>query len=251
MLFDVDLGEDAIDIFEELEDALETPAGLTLDLQLADDNADFTDTMGSEMFFDAVLDDVISLDPDATAIAMSYQYSIDEVIVLTDSTFVSLETGASVQDTISVTDQVTVETSFNTDAITVFDQLLVAMTYGVAASDSVAVTDAVARGFDLIGVAQDTIALTDGLFTNLDYTLNLSDTLSLTDVIHTWAEPADGVLQVDFEGDGELNAVLVKRKPPPAVVSAAPPRVTLLPRPPKEFSTHNVVNPNPPNRGER
>lgn len=231
MLFDVDLGEDDIDILEELEDDLETPGGMTLDLQLADDASDLTDVMGAEMYFDSVLDDVISLDPDAIAIAASYQYNID--------------------DTISITDQLTIESAFNTDAITVSDALLVSMVYGVVASDSLAVSDFSAAGFDILRVLSDVAVLTDTVALDAFYSPTVSDTLAITDLIHTWSIPDDGVLQIDLEGDGELNAVLMKRKPPPAVVAAAPPRVTLLTRPPKEITTHNVVNPNPPNREER
>ncbi len=59
------------------------------------------------------------------------------------------------------------------------------------------------------------------------------------------------LVPVHFEGDGDLRAVLMKRKPASNMVVNPPPRVVMLPKPPVTRTEHNVVNPNPPNREDR
>jgi hypothetical protein len=157
-----------------------------------------------------------------------------------------------VGDTIAAPlDQLLVETSFNTDPVSVADQVFASLTLGVIASDTAALTDVAAVGFVRWASPSDNVALTDGAALALDYRITTSDTLALSDVPHTWKIPGDGMLAVDFEGEGDLQAVLVKRKPASNMVVNPPPRVVMLPKPPVVRTEHNVIDPNPPNREGR
>ncbi len=130
------------------------------------------------------------------------------------------------------------------------DSLAVTTIFGVALSDAAAVTDAVTRGFDTLVSIQESLAVADDLIRSASYVRDLSDVPVVTDVIHTWSVPSDGVLQATFEGDSNLSAVLVKKKALPANLPEAPSKTVSLPQPPKEVLTHNVVNANPPRRGD-
>ncbi len=130
------------------------------------------------------------------------------------------------------------------------DSLAVTTIFGVTASDAAAVTDSVNGGFDRLVSLQESLVVADTLSRSVAYARDLSDGPVIDDVIHTWSVPSDGVLQVNFEGIANLDAVLVKRKALPANLPGVPPKTVALPQPPKEILTHNVVNPNPPQRGD-
>lgn len=177
-----------------------------------------------------------------------FDQTIDETIALTDTPLLTVAFGRSGSDAISIVQSLTIETTFNTDPVTVFDSVLASVTVGVSASDSVALSDVVATGFVRWANPQDTIALTESLVLGASYNRTFADAAVVGDVAHTWMLPDDSELSVDFEGDGDLKAALLKKKPVSMNVVNPPPRVVLLPRPPKVFIEHNVVNPNPPNR---
>lgn len=176
--------------------------------------------------FDTVVDDVLSIAPDAVALAASYQYNLTDLIVLGDSMFV--------------------ETAFNTDNVEMSDAVLVTKTIGIVASDAVSTSDVAVTGYVRWASPSDSLVMTDQTVLAAEYKRDLGDTAVVSDVIHTWMA-VDAILQATFEGEADLCAVLVKKKAPD-VPAGAPPRVVLIPKSPPVRIEHNVVNPNPPRR---
>ena len=221
-------------------------------LDVLDETADDVESDDGSVAYNRQGNDVASVDFDALAIAASYQYSFLDSIGLSDTAVSDLDKSRTANDTLVLTEQLLIETTFNTDPVNVSDQCLVSMTIGIdLATNSIAVSDAAATGFIYGPFLSDILALTDQESHALTYAIVKSDTLVMTDVPHTWLLPDDTDIEVDFEGDGDLRAVLIKAKPASNIVNAAPPRVVLLPRPPKVLIEHNVVDPTPPNREER
>lgn len=155
---------------------------------------------------------------------------------------------ASASDTITLTELFFVETSFNYDGISMADSVVASLTLGVVAQDSVSTTDVVTPGFVRWATLSDSVAITDAFSRQINYSLTVSDTISTSDVIHPWSIPNDQKLSATFQGDADLQAVLLKKDLTPPVAVTPPPRTVTLPRPPKVLIEHNVVNPNPPNR---
>lgn len=195
--------------------------------QTIDETAiDTSDAMFVGMDLSILTSDVLSIDPDAIALAASFQYNLNDLIALSDSMFV--------------------ETTFNTDNVEVSDSVGVTRTVGVVASDSVAATDAAVTGFVRWASPSDSVTIADEFSRQISYSRGISDTAEVSDTVHTW-QAVDAILTATLEGEADLQAVLVKKKAAD-IPAGAPPRVVLLPKPPKTLQEHNVVNPNPPRR---
>lgn len=186
------------------------------------------DAMFTSMDVGVYTSDVLSIAPDAIALAASYQYNLTDLIVLGDSMFV--------------------ETSFNTDTVEVSDAVLVTRTVGVNAIDAIGTSDSAVTGFVRWASPSDSVPMTDQASTATSYGRSVTDASEVSDAIHTWMA-GDAILQASFEGSADLQAVLVKKKAP-AVPVGAPPRVVMLPKPAPVLIEHNVVNPSPARRGE-
>jgi len=156
-----------------------------------------------------------------------------------------------VGDVAALLDQLMIETVFNVDPVSIGDHVSTTLTLGVVATDSAALTDVAAVGFVRWANPADSVAFTDVTALALSYAIKASDTMVISDVPHTWKIPGDGILQATLEGEGDLQASLVKRKAPSNQVVNPPPRVVMLPKPPAVRTEHPVVNPNPPNREGR
>jgi len=156
---------------------------------------------------------------------------------------------SSASDVIPVADQLLIETTFTQDPIDITDSTLASLTIGVTASDTVGASDTIQTGFVRWANLADTLTIPDQVALAAEYNLKLSDTASTTDLSHTWMH-ADSILSADLEGDSDLNAVLMKRNLSAPVPQTPPPRTVNLPKPPPGRTSHVVVDPNPPRRGE-
>lgn len=155
----------------------------------------------------------------------------------------------AISDVSAVSDQLLIETAFNSDPIDATDSVVVSRTLGVVASDSVATSDTIQRGFVLWANLFDNLFVPDQVVLNAQYNLTFSDTVTTTDLSHTW-QTANGKLTATLEGDSDLNAVLMKRNTAAPVPQTRPPRVTNLPKPPPILTHHVTVDPSPPRRGQ-
>lgn len=103
----------------------------------------------------------------------------EDSVAITDE--IHLEVDASSNDNISVTDQVTPDTSYvrnAQDAISVTDQTLVETTFP---QDAISVTDTITPDTSYVRSANDTIAVTDQIFPDKVFERSGSDTISVTD----------------------------------------------------------------------
>ncbi len=175
---------------------------------------------------DTVVNDSFSVSADAIALAMSYQYSLQDLIVMGDSMFV--------------------ETSFNTDTVNISDSILISKGFGIAVSDAVAASDVASTGFVRWATLGDSMAAADQVSLQTSYAKALSDLVGTADTIHTW-KGTDSILMATLDGSADLRAVLLKKQV--AVIPAGmPARAQVLPKTAPVQTEHFVVDPNPPRK---
>ena len=170
-------------------------------------------------------------------------------IALTDSLLIAAAKVVNFMDTVAITEQLLVETTFNVDAIDISDQALAHKTIGVVVADSAAMSDVATPGFVLWRTLSDSVLSTDDFEREIDYNRVLGDTIGTTDVPHTWMAE-DAILEAELQGTADLRAVMMTKKAP-GMPAGMPPRKIQLPKPPTVRDEHVVVDPNPTRRGER
>lgn len=175
-----------------------------------------------------VVNDTLSLAPDAVALAMAFQYNLHDLVVMGDSMFV--------------------ETSFNTDTVSISDSLVISKGFGIAVSDSVATSDVVAKGFVRWTTLGDSVVSADQVSLQAQYAKSLTDLAVVGDTIHTW-KGTDSVLTATLNGSADLRAVLMTKKAP-GIPLGMPARAQVLPKQAPVRTEHFVVNPNPPRNRE-
>ena len=217
--------------------------------QTIDETLSFTDNSSISMTYETGGSDTLSLAADMVALAMSYQLALAETVALLDNLEVETFTGAFAADQFSITDSLLTATAYvrvlSTDSLTPNDTIVAGLISDRSDSNAIVVGDSVAAGLWHDVFATDTTVVTEVWQADTQYQRSDSDSLGIADVIHTWMT-ADGQLQVDFEGEATLNAVLMKRKAASPVVVVPPPRTVTIPRTPPEVVPHYIVNPNPP-----
>lgn len=177
--------------------------------------------------------------------AILVDVATDSVALGTDFVGLSLAYHFSVLDAVALSDDLSIEATFNTDLVVLADQTVVSLTSGKVIQDTAAVTDSTAVGFVRWKDLTETLGVTDVTSVALSYNVSNSDVISTTEMIHTWKPSVDGVFQASLSGDSELNAVLIKLNTSTPEVVAPPPKTVSLPKAPSPFIEHNVVNPNP------
>jgi len=225
-LFDQTL-DDVLVTADDIADDLVGPFGTSYDSLGNDNDMMVFDGMFANMDYSILSSDTLSIDPDALALAATYQYNLQDLIILQDSLFV--------------------ETAFNTDTIEVADSVQISRTVGVTPTDSMTLTDLAVTGFVRWITTNDSIQALDQVLNQISYDRSLSDRAVMQDVIHTW-QTLDGRLGANLEGSAILSAILIFKEEP-ARPAGMPAREVKLPKTPPVIIEYNVINPNPPRRG--